>query len=368
MPASLWITILAVSVLLIPISVIINLRILRKDRRFVGLIYPTILALVIYPLSIFLFIRYGMIALLLLFAMNLPLAASVTVYLILRAKRYSLLFEEFKRQKKESRPTARITTRLNAAMEGFSCATTLSDEALREVVILIKSGTPHEKIANTYDCPLSEIKHIEKSFDRFRAEKEENKIGGETYVVSHEQGEFFLQLMANATPKSLGCGEYLLWNAASVSELIRKATKIRPSRKSVAEFLSSVGLVPRDEDMAITQTPEAEQWSETEYRKIRLSALEHRAELVWVFAPKPASTRKYLILCAVRSDGSASFGVYKGSGGFSDFLNKVAQQAHAPLYAVVCTEYQRYKNLSSLSSDITLFPLGKNASIPDLAR
>ena len=368
MPASLWITILAVSVPLIPISVIINLRILRKDRRFVGLIYPTILALVIYPLSIFLFIRYGMIALLLLFAMNLPLATSVTVYLILRAKRYALLFEEFKRQKKESRPTARITTRLNAAMEGFSCATTLSDEALREVVILIKSGTPHEKIANTYDCPLSEIKHIEKSFDRFRAEKEENKIGGETYVVSHEQGEFFLQLMANATPKSLGCGEYLLWNAASVSELIRNATKIRPSRKSVAEFLSSVGLVPRDEDMAITQTPEAEQWIETEYRKIRLSALEHRAELVWVFAPKPSSTRKYLILCAVRSDGSASFGVYKGSGGFADFLNKVAQQAHAPLYAVVCTEYQRYKNLSSLSSDITLFPLGKNASIPDLAR
>ena len=368
MPAQLWITVLAVSLILVPISVLLTLRLMRKDSRFVGLIYPTCLALVIYPFSTFLTIQYGMIALLLLFAMNLPLAATVAVYLVVRAKRYALLFEEYKKQKKESRPAVAVTTRLSAELEGFSCATTLSDTALREVVILIKSGTPHEKIADTYDCPLSEIKHIEKAFDRFRAEKDENKLGGEAYTVSHEQGEFFLQLMANATPKSLGCGEYLLWNAESVAELIRNATKIRPSRKSVAEFLAGVGLVPREEDIAITKTPEALQWSETEYRKIRLSALEHRAELVWVFAPKPASTRKYLILCSVRSNGSASFGVYKGSGGFADFLNKVAQQAHAPVYAVVCTEYQRYKNLSSLSSDITLFPLGQNASIPDLAR
>ena len=303
-----------------------------------------------------------------LLAMNLPLAASCTAYLTVRSKRYALLFEEYKRQKKESRLAVATTTRLNAALEGFSCATTLSDDALREVVILIKSGTAPEKIATTYDCPISEIKHIEKSFDRFRAEKEESKIGGEAYTVSHEQGEFFLQLMANATPKSLGCGEYLLWNAESVAELIRNATKIRPSRRSVAEFLSSIGLVPRESDMAITKTPEALQWTETEYRKIRLSALENGAELIWVFAPTPASTRKYLILCAVKSNGTASFGVYKGSGGFADFLNKLAQQAHAPIYAVVCTEYQRYKNLSSLSADITLFTLGKNASIPDLAR
>ena len=368
MPTPLWITILAVSLLLIPFSVMLNLRFTRGESRFRGLIYPTVLALAIYPFSIYLFIRYGAVSFLLLFAMNLPLAASVAVYLVLRAKRYALLFEEYKKQKRENRPPLAVTTRLNASLEGFSCATTLSDEALREVVILIKSGTPHEKIAATYDCPLSEIKHIEKSFDRFRAEKEESKIGGEAYTVSPEQGEFFLQLMANATPKSLGCGEYLLWNAESVAELIRNATKIRPSRKSVAEFLANVGLVPREEDIAITKTPEALQWTETEYRKIRLSALEHGAELIWVFAPKPASTRKYLILCSVRSNGSASFGVYKGSGGFADFLNKVAQQAHAPVYAVICTEYQRFKNLSSLSSDITLFPLGKNASIPDLAR
>ena len=368
MPAPLWITVLAVSLFLVPLSVVINLRLMRKDSRVRGLIWPTCLALVIYPFTSFLFGRYGAVSLLLLFTMNLPLAAAVTVYLVLRVRRYKLLFEEYQKQKKENRPSVALTTRLKAALEGFSCATTLSDEALREVVILIKSGTPHEKIADTYDCPLSEIKHIEKSFDRFRAEKDENKIGGEAYTVSHEQGEFFLQLMANATPKSLGCGEYLLWNAESVAELIRNATKIRPSRKSVAEFLSSVGLVPREEDIAITKTPEALHWIETEYRKVRLFALERGAELVWVFAPKPASTRKYLILCSVRSNGSASFGVYKGSGGFADFLNKVAQQAHTSVYAVVCTDYQRYKNLSSLSSDITLFSLGQNVNIPTLSR
>lgn len=368
MPAPLWITVLAVSLVLIPISILINLRLMKKDSRYVGLLYPTFLALLIYPFSVILIQRYGTVALLLLFAINLPLAASVVVYIELRVKRYTLLFEEYKKQKKESRPAVAVSTRLSAALEGFSCATTLSDKALREVVILIKSGTPHEKIADTYDCPLSEIKHIEKSFDRFRAEKQENKIGGEAYTVSHEQGEFFLQLMANATPKSLGCGDYLLWNAESVAELIRNATKIRPSRKSVAEFLASVGLVPKEEDMAITQTPEALQWIETEYRKIRLLALERRAQLVWVFSPKLASTRKYYVFCSVKSDGSASFGVYKGSGGFADFLNKVAQQTHAPVYAVVCTDYRRYKNLSSLSADITLFPLGQNASIPDLAQ
>lgn len=368
MPPPLLITILAVSLFLIPVSFMLNLRFSKGEKRYRGLVYPTLLALIIYPFSVFLFVRYGVISLLTLFAMNLPLAASCAIYVAVRSQRYTALFEEYKKQKKESRPTARTTTRLNAALEGFSCATTLSDQALREVVILIKSGTALEKIAATYDCPISELKHIEKSFDRFRAEKEQSKVGGEAYDVSLEQGEFFLQLMANATPKSLGCGEYLLWNAESVAELIRNATKIKPSRKSVAEFLSSVGLVPRESDMEITKTPEALQWSETEYRKIRLSALENGAELIWVFAPTPASTRKYLILCAVKSDGAASFGVYKSSGGFADFLNKLAQQTHAPVYAVVCTEYQRYKNLSSLSADITLFTLGKNASIPDLAR
>ncbi len=368
MPSPLLITLLAVSLVLTPPSAILNLRFSKGEKRYRGLIYPTALALVVYPLFVWLFVSYGAISILVLFAMNLPLAASVTSYLVIRTKRYALLFDEYKKQRKESRPAARPTVRLNAALEGFSCATTLTDEALREVVILMKSGTALEKIAATYDCPISELKHIEKSFDRFRAEKEENKISGEAYDVSAEQGEFFLQLMANATPKSLGCGEYLLWNAESVAELIRNATKIKPTRKSVAEFLSNVGLVPRESDMEITKTPEALQWSETEYRKIRLSALENGAELIWVFAPTPASTRKYLILCAVKSDGSASFGVYKGSGGFADFLNKLAQETHAPVYAVVCTEYQRYKNLGSLSSDITLFTLGKNASIPDLAR
>jgi len=368
MPASLWIAILTVSLCLTPCSVILNLRFSKGEKRFRGLFFPTALALIIYPFFVWLFVMYGAISILALLAMNLPLAASCTVYMVVRSKRYAALFEEYKKQKKESRPAARTTARLNAALEGFSCATTLSNEALREVVILMKSGTPHEKIATTYDCPISELKHIEKSFDRFRAEKEESKTVGEAYTVSPEQGEFFLQLMVNATPKSLGCGEYLLWNAESVAELIRNATKIRPSRKSVAEFLSNIGLVPRESDMAIAQTPEALQWTETEYRKIRLSALESGAELFWVFAPTPASTRKYLILCAVKSNGSTSFGVYKGSGGFADFLNKLAQQTHKEVYAVVCTEYQRYKNLSSLSSDITLFPLGKNASIPDLAR
>ena len=368
MPTPLWITILAVSLFLTPISVILNLRFSQGEKRFRGVIYPTVLALFVYPFFIWLWITYGAVAILMLFAMNLPLAASTVAYLVVRSKRYRLLFEEYKRQKKETRPAARTTARLNAALEGFGCATTLSDEALREVVILIKSGTALDKIAIIYDCPISELKHIERSFDRFRAEKEESKTGGEDYTVSPEQGEFFLQLMANATPKSLGCGEYLLWNTESVAELIRNATKIRPSRKSVADFLATVGLVPRESDIEITKTPEAMQWRETEYRKIRLSALENGAELIWVFAPTPASSRKYLILCAVKSNGSTSFGVYKGSGGFADFLNKLAQQTHAPVYAVVCTEYQRYKNLASLSADITLFTLGKNASIPDLAR
>ena len=368
MPTPLLITLIAMSLVLTPISVILNLRFSQGEKRYRGLMYPTALALVVYPLFVWLFASYGAISILVLFAMNLPLAASCIAYMIVRGKRYASLFYEYKKQQKESRPAIATTTRLNAALEGFSCATTLTDEALREVVILMKSGTAHEKIAATYDCPISELKHIEKSFDRFRAEKEKSKVSGEAYDVSPEQGEFFLQLMVNATPKSLGCGEYLLWNAESVAELIRNATKIKPSRKSVAEFLSSVGLVPRESDMEITKTPEALQWSETEYRKIRLSALENGAELIWVFAPAHESKRKYLILCAVKSDGSASFGVYKGSGGFADFLNKLAQQTHAPVYAVVCTEYQRYKNLSSLSSDITLFTLGKNASIPDLAR
>ena len=368
MPTPLWIIILAASVLLIPLSVILNLRFSQGEKRFRGLIYPTTLALVVYPFFVWLTINYGANSFLLLLAMNLPLAAACLAYVAVRLKRYSLLFDEYKRQRKETRPAVPTSTRLNATLDGFSCATTLTDDALREVVILIKSGTSLEKISATYDCPVSELKHIEKSFERFRKEKENSKIGGTDYEVSHDQGEFFLQLMANGTPKSLGCGEYLLWNAESVAELVRNATTIRPSRRSVAEFLSSIGLVPRESDMAITKTPEAIQWTQTEYQKIRLSALENNAALIWVFAPAHASTRKYLILCAVKSDGSASFGVYKTAGGFVDFLNKLTQQTHSAVYAVICTDVMNNKKQTALPPGVTLFELGKNASIPDPVR
>ena len=367
MPTSLWIALLTVSILFTPLAVMLNLRLSRGDNRSRGLILPTALAVLVYGSFVTLLSLYGAVACLALILINLPLLASILTYFVVRMKRYSLLFAEYKRQVKERRPPVATTARLNAALEGFSCATTLTDEALREVIILMKSGTSHEKIAAIYDCPITELKHIEKFFDRHRAEKNGSKNNGSPYTISEEQGEFFLQLMVNATPKSLGCGDYLVWNADSVAELVRNATQIKPDRKSVANFLSSTGLVPREDDMAITKTPEALQWSETEYRKIRLSALERGAEIVWIFSPKPESSRKYIVVSAVKSDGSSSFGVYKGTGAFADFLTKLSQQAHAPLYAVICTEYQRFKNLNSLPSDIFLFPLGKNASIPDLS-
>ena len=367
MPVPLIITLIAVSIVLTPLAVMLNLRPSRDSARFKGLILPTVLAVWVYASFVLLFLRYGASAFAMLPVINIPLVATLAVYLLIRMKRYERLVAEYKKQKKASKPSVAASAALHASLNGFGCASTLTDENLREVIILMKSGTPHEKIAATYDCSVSELKHIEKAFDRYRTEKDELKSGGESYTVSPEQSEFFLQLMANATPKSLGCGDCLLWNAASVAKLIRNATQIKPSRKSVATFLAEVGLIPREEDLTVTKTPEAAQWIDSEYRKIRMSALERDAVINWVFAPKPASTRKYLILCAVTADGSTSFGVYKGSGGFADFLNKLAQETHSHLYAVICTDYKHYKNLSSLSSDITLFPLGQTASIPDPA-
>ena len=80
MPTLLWIIILAASILLIPISVILNLRFSQGEKRFRGLIYPTALALVIYPFFVWLAITYGAVSLLMLLAMNLPLASACLAY------------------------------------------------------------------------------------------------------------------------------------------------------------------------------------------------------------------------------------------------------------------------------------------------
>ncbi len=367
MPRTLLFILLGVSIALSPVAGFANLPLSKKKPFAIGLILPSILALWCYLSFLLILVRYRLgYALLTLLICNLPLLTSLTVYVRVRLQKNRALANEYRRQRRAGRPPIAASASLHAAIKDFSFDTKLSRETLTEVIILMKAGSTHEKIAATYDCTVYELKAIEKAFDRYLAEKNRGK-DGVSYTVSPEQAEFFLQLMTNATPKSLGCGDRLLWSDAGVAKLIRKATQIAPSKKSVASFLQNAGLILQESDIAVTKTPEARRWIGNDYSKIRMSALERETAIYWVYAPKPNTplAGRRLVLIATASDGSSSFGIYKGSGGFADFLNKLAQEAHKEIYAVVCTDYREYKNLNSLSQDIHLFALGEDVTIPD---
>lgn len=370
MPTTLYFVTLAASAAASPLIGMANRALSRGKSPYRGLLLPSLLALLTYTAFVLLWLTYSLpTALLFLFTLNLPLFVSLVVYLIVRAKRHNDLAQEYARRQKAQKPPVAASWKLRAALIGFSCASPLPVESQHEAILLLKAGTAPDKVADIYDCPLSELRRVEKAFDRYRAEQDREKTGVD-YTVSSEQAAFFLQLMTNSTPKSLGCGEGLLWSTKSVRRLIFKASKADPSEKSVAAFLSSFSLLPTEEALAVTKTPAAHHWYDTEYRKIRLSALESGAVICWIYTFSPAHSalpRRSRVLYATGADFPPAFGLYRGSGGFADFLNKLAQEHPGRLYAVICSDYKDYKHLDSIHPDVTLFTLGEKAEIPEFA-
>lgn len=356
--------------LLAPFAGLANRPLSKGESPFRGLLLPTLLALLSACLTGILFLTRGFFTALVGLALfNLPVFVSLTVYLVLRIRRHHALLEKYRAEHPEKKPPLVASRSFRASLNGFSCPSSLlSTEAQHEVLILLKSGTPPEKLVGIYNCPAAELRSIESAFARYQKEKKA-EADGVDYTVTPEQAAFFLQLMINATPKGLECGEGMLWSRKSLRRLIHKASQNDPSDRSVAIFLARCGLTVGEEELAVTKTAAAQSWCAAEYPKIRLSALETGAALCWVYTLTPklpgSSMKKVRVHTALDQNGEALFGIYKGTGGFADFLNKLAQEKHRPLFAVICSDLRDYKNLNNLHPDLTLFPLGEPARIPE---
>lgn len=370
MKASLIFILLGSSLVTAFLSVVGNLRLSKGNKRYRGLIIPSLLALFVYGFSAYAFVKYGIgYGLLTLVILNIPLAASLVTYVAVRLKRYNTLAAEVRARERAKRPTVTTTVAFRALLKDFHyAATTLSETGLQDVIILTKAGTDKEKIATTYNVSAAELVRIEKAFDSYVSRKNEEKKG-EACRFTPEQQEIFLQMMTMSTPSSMGCGDSLLWDPDSLAVMIRKATNIKPSPTSVNTFLADCGILPDSEETAIAKTPEGQRWLNYEYNKIRMSALELGATLFWVFAPKSPAGKRGLYLCARDGNGNISFGVYAKTSGFTDFMSKLAQQSGAALlYAVVCTDYSHFKNLDNIHPGVRLFGFGKPAVFSDDAK
>lgn len=288
-----------------------------------------------------------------------PLCAFVT-YAVLRARRHRKLTSAYKAQKNAERPAIITTVKMRRALKGFSVKSHIPVESQHEIVILLKNKTDPETIKKFYNCRESDLRAIERAFDLY-VEKNSPAPSGEDYEVLPEQREFLLRLMLTATPSGLGIGEGLLWNEASMTALIRKASGKTPSRDSIHRFLDGAGILLNGEHYAFSETPEGQLWEKTQYQKIRLSALEKGASLVWIYALR-AKALPYTALIAVNPDTPTLYGIYKENSGLGDFLNKLGS---GKLYAVLTFPRSHFKKFTTPPPNITLFTHGERSDIPD---
>ena len=250
--------------------------------------------------------------------------------------------------------------KMRRALKGFSVKSSLDEETQHEIVILLKNGTDPKTITKFYNCRESDLRMIERAFDAHLAANTPT-VGGEDYTVLPSQREFLLRLMLTATPSSLSCGEGLLWQEKSIASLVQKASGKTPSRDSIHRFLDDCGILLKEEHFAFSETPEAKIWERTQYEKIRMSALERDASIVWIYALH-AKDLPYTVLCATNPEAPTLYGVYKENSGLGDFLNKLGS---GRIYAILCFRTGDFKKFTTPPQNITLFPYGERRDIPD---
>lgn len=344
-------------------GILLTSRLSKGKNALVGVLPAIAASLVAYAVLITVALLYGIVKGLLLFAIAevLPLLL-IVLYATRRAKRYRTLAEQYKEQKRTSRPAIVTSVKMRRALKGFSIASPLSVEAQHEIVILLKNHTDPKVITSFYHCRESDLVKIERAFDEHlqkTAPKPTKK--GEPYTVEAHQREFLMRLMMTSTPSGLSCKDSLLWDEDSVAALIYKSSGKYPSRDSVLRFLDECGILLTEEHFSVFDTPEGKLWEKTQYEKIRMSALEREATIVWVYALH-AKGMSYTVLSAVTPDAPPTFGVYKENSGLSDFLSKLPS---GKTYAVLCLKLSDFKKFTSPPPNITVFPYGERRDIPD---
>lgn len=369
MPQTLLLPLIGAALLLTPAMLFCQGKLGRRDSALPGLLALTAMAAVSYAAFGLAVHRYGwgwgLTALALL---HLPVLAGGIFYLVLRYARYRQRALAVARNRRKQRPPLVASPAFRRQLEHFSCLSPLTPEQQREVLILLHSHGNKQKIADLYNTSLEEVERIQSSFDSCRLPQTPAKTPakGVDYTVGSEQAAFFRQLMITSTPKSLNCGDSLLWSEEALRKLIRLSAGVTPNRASVQAFMNAEGLTQtRQEYQAAVSSPEVRRWIETEYQKIRLSALEQNCRIFWLYVKQSSARRRGLVILAVSEERTLSFGLYK-SGGFTDFLNKLAQEHAGGLYVVAPPEAVEGTG-GNLSPEITLFALGEPARFPDPA-
>ncbi len=332
-----------------------------KKSAIVGILPALVSALISYAVTLCGIFTYGIPQALILFALTQPTPLTAfSVYAILRTRRHRELLALYKEQKKAERPAIVTTVKMRRALKGFSVRSPLPIESQHEIVILLKNKTDPQTIKKFYNCRESDLRAIERAFDAY-AQKTSPAPIGENYEVLPEQREFLLRLMLTATPSGLGLSEGLLWDEKSIAMLIGKASGKIPSYDSIYRFLNACGILLNEEHYAFSETPEAKLWERTQYEKIRLSALETNAALVWIYALR-VKAFPYTALIAVSPDNPMLYGIYKENSGLGDFLNKLGSNR---MYAVLTFKTTDFKKFTAPPPNITLFTHGERSDIPD---
>lgn len=351
-----------VLVALVP-GVWLTRRLSKGKNALLGVLPAFVASLVAYATLLTASLLFGFVKGLWLFliAEALPLVLTF-FYAALRAKRYRALSEQYKENRRTARPAIVTSMKMRRALKGFSIASPLPVEAQHEIVILLKNHTDPKVITSFYHCRESDLVKIERAFDEHLEKTAPKPVKkGEPYTVEAHQREFLMRLMMTSTPSGLSCKDSLLWDEDSVAALIHKSSGKYPTRDSVLRFLDECGILLTEAHYALYDTPEGKLWEKTQYEKIRMSALEREATVVWVYALH-AKGMPYTVLSAVTPDTPPMFGVYKENSGLSDFLSKLPS---GKTYAVLCLKLSDFKKFTSPPPNITIFPYGERRDIPD---
>ena len=330
-----------------------------KKGPLPGLCVPAILLLIVYAsfFTAFFITQKLWIALITLLLMNIPLLISLTIYLVIRRRRYLKNLEAYRRQNKKPVRSPLIDQKTrNRIASFFDEKLPLPAETQREILTRALSGNSQSNISAILDCRIEDVEAVTLSYEKLSLSEDE-KEDGVFYSLSEKQKELFLQLMITSSPKSLGCGECLLWSRRALRALICDTVNVNASLEVVDSFLEETEIaIPK----ALTVTerlsdPAFKKWSEDEFEKIRMRALEESKNIYFCYSVSIKRGRKYSVLSAVSCEGKVTFGIYKGDGGHKDFLDKLSQENSDALILIADGE-DNYLKFSSVKSAAEVLP------------
>lgn len=349
----------------------LEIQLCKRDSPAVGISLPLFLAVVMYAFSAAFAAAEGIGAFFaVLLCTSIPPAVLCSEYVFLRTRRRASIAEKYREQNRGKRAAA-ASSEFAEILKDFSCDLPIDVQTQRKILTLLAAGAAEKMIAEMFSCGQRDILYISKSFEKYSAARREAEEAAScSEPISPDQASFFLRLMISSTPKSLRCSDELLWSRRSVTRLMSVAGGRTYSLRSADDFLVRCGLyIPEKVIDGAVNGQSTKHWRDTEYQRIRASALENNAIIYWIYTVNGVGVEQGMKNCsmiaAVSGDGGCLFGVYRSAGGFSDFISKLPQANASCIYAVLCDNYDIYSKAQIKTLPVALFGLNRRAYIPE---